>query len=646
MKYTKFASLVALSLVLSSFSPVKAKRTPPPKPPLKPVEPPCDISVVTDRLTLRHIEARGIGYKKGYSTLEGFFTPTSLVNASVIPFLDVRGHIFNDGKLATNIGIGLRSLSKRVFGINAYYDYRQTSRRNYNQIAAGLESLGEVWDFRINGYLPVGKTKSRFFHTKFDAFKGNHLIISRKREFAMKGVNAEVGGHFKGGSLVDFYAAAGPYYFINEGKQAIGGEGRILATVWDHFGFQLSGSYDSEFKGIVQGEFSFIIPLGGKRHVTKRKEMSCPVDQALRERAYQKIDRQEIIVVDRKRRRSTAINPATGKPWEIYFVDNTSHSQGTFESPFNTLSDAEAAASPNDVIYVFPGDGTDNGQDTGIVLQDGQRLLGAGHEQLFVTTKGTVVASSQAKSMPLISNTNGLNVVELANNNEVSGFLIRADVGNEGINAFGTGMNTIITNNQIFGMLGTGIGVLIQSTPTLGTVTIARCSFLGGDGTTPSTGIIIDDCSNGTVNILNNFFSGDAPNHGLTQAIAQFALTTSGSVRINCINNVVTQNNNVNTNGPMMLFLNGATNTTAIYRLIGNSVNVPNTTTHKGIRFTNSSQMCVTMENNDVVVPSGVEGYYIDNSTAFELFQLNFDPSNRGNIYIPTLPVTNSEGCD
>ena len=299
------------------------------------------------------------------------------------------------------------------------------------------------------------------------------------------------------------------------------------------------------------------------------------------------------------------------------------------------------------MIYVLPGDGTDNGQNTGIVLKEGQRLLGAGNTQTFVTTKGKVVASAQAKSQPLISNITGNNVVELANNNEVSGFQIRADVGNEGINAFGTGMNALITHNRIFGMLGTGIGVLFESTPTLGTVTIEQCAFLGGcDGTSPCTGVNIDDCGNGTINILSNFFSGDAPTHGLSQAVAQSTLTTSGSVRINCINNVATQNNNAITNGPMMLFLNSAPNTAATYRLIGNSVNVPPTTNHKGIRFTNSSPMCINMENNDVVVPAGVEGYYIDNSSAFELFQLNFDTSNRGNIYIPTLPVTSSQGCN
>ncbi len=92
------------------------------------------------RITVRHIEPQGIGYNQGYTTLEGFF---SLYNGSCdwVPFLDVRAHIFNNGKPAINAGLGTRYLTnRRVWGINSYYDYRNTNRQHYNQVAMGLES--------------------------------------------------------------------------------------------------------------------------------------------------------------------------------------------------------------------------------------------------------------------------------------------------------------------------------------------------------------------------------------------------------------------------------------------------------------------------------------------------------------------------
>jgi hypothetical protein len=102
------------------------------------------------RAALKHIEGGGIGYNKGYTTLEAFIA-SDPDWWSVTPFLDLRGHVFDNGKFAANGGIGLRSiLGSRVYGINSYYDYRNTRRKGYNQIGLGLETLGELWDLRFN----------------------------------------------------------------------------------------------------------------------------------------------------------------------------------------------------------------------------------------------------------------------------------------------------------------------------------------------------------------------------------------------------------------------------------------------------------------------------------------------------------------
>jgi hypothetical protein len=109
------------------------------------------------RVAVRHIEPNGIGYRQGYTTAEGFFPLYDNWDKWVF-FLDARGHVFNNGQPAVNAGLGGRYLTtSRVWGLNAYYDYRKTSRFHYNQVGGGFESLGAVWDFRVNGYAPVGK---------------------------------------------------------------------------------------------------------------------------------------------------------------------------------------------------------------------------------------------------------------------------------------------------------------------------------------------------------------------------------------------------------------------------------------------------------------------------------------------------------
>ncbi len=114
-----------------------------------------------EHISASHTEGKGLGYSKGYSSLD-LFLSQPFSNRTLVPFLDLRGHIFNDSKYAANAGLGFRILSKckkQVWGINAMYDYLQTSQRPYNQVGGGLEVLGEKWDVRINTYIPVGGKK-------------------------------------------------------------------------------------------------------------------------------------------------------------------------------------------------------------------------------------------------------------------------------------------------------------------------------------------------------------------------------------------------------------------------------------------------------------------------------------------------------
>jgi hypothetical protein len=186
------------------------------------------------RTTIRHIESGGIGYEDGYTTLEAFLA-SDPSQWTVTPFLDVRGHVFNNGKWAANAGAGLRTLWKnRAYGINTYYDYRNTGRLHSNQVGVGLETLGELFDFRINGYLPVGTKISDPYDTAFRKFSGHHMILSQKYQSAMKGADAEFGFHFGKSKSFDFYAAAGPYYFIGEKAPATwGGKARIQGVFKD-----------------------------------------------------------------------------------------------------------------------------------------------------------------------------------------------------------------------------------------------------------------------------------------------------------------------------------------------------------------------------------------------------------------------------
>lgn len=377
------------------------------------------------RISVRHIESGGVGYNDGYTTLEAFIgPPTGLW--SVFPFLDVRGHVFNDGNLAANAGLGIRTkLGGRIYGINTYYDYRNTDRCHYNQIALGLETLGKWWDIRLNGYLPVGDKKSSPYHRQFSRFVNNNLLISRRYEFAMKGLNAEAGVHYSQIKDFDFYGAAGPYYFNGSlGKHAWGGEVRVVGKYKNWLSLELRDSFDNVFHNNFQGQIGFSLSFGPKsfkRNSKTSTAQNCYNPPIIDQRLVQPVDRQEIVVLNKHRKESVAINPLTGAPYTFWFVNNLSQSAGTFESPFHQLIDAQNASSPYDVIYVFRGNGTTTGLG-GIVLQNGQKLLGAGIEHVITTSAGTITIPALDTGNPKLTNSLTNYGVVAANNNEIAGF--------------------------------------------------------------------------------------------------------------------------------------------------------------------------------------------------------------------------------
>jgi trimeric autotransporter adhesin len=441
---------------------VKTNKTPPQP---RPVE--CHSPFHTMHVGVRHIEANGIGYGTGYTTLEGFAIFDR--NPSFMPFVDLRGHVFDDGKLAGNVGIGGRTILSsinHVLGGYLYYDVRQDRRHlTVNQLGPGIELLGERMEYRVNGYFPVGDNKSYKYGFKFDEFKGNDIFIKAKQRRAFTGFDAELGGHITQSTKYDLYAGAGPYYFTTHYASSWGGKLRLLGRYKEFISLEFSYSYDHLFRNIVQGTVAVNLPFGRK---LKREGKTCSKqNDLLLSRAAFSPNRFEIPVVKSVSRQEKAINPATGNPWKVWFVDNTSSSDGTFESPFSTLLAAQNASGPNDMIYVFPGDGTPAGMDMGIMLKDGQTLFGSGISHQIGTTKGKLTLPALSNTYPMITNTSG-NVVVLGNGNEVSGMNISATgssaisgnsingatIANNFISSNHTGVNVIgfgkinITNNQ------------------------------------------------------------------------------------------------------------------------------------------------------------------------------------------------------
>lgn len=586
------------------------------------------------RAAIRHIESGGIGYEDGYTSLD-MFLASDPSQWKVTPFLDVRGHVFNNGKWAANAGIGLRRLwGNRAYGLNAYYDYRNPGRFNSNQIGLGVETLGKLFDFRLNGYLPVGRKISDPYDATFVAFSGHNMIVSQKYQSAMKGANAEFGFHFEKSKSFDFYAAAGPYYFIGEFTHATwGGKARISGTYKDTLTLEISDSYDRTFHNKFQGQISLSFSFGPKSKV-KEEGRTCELANTLNNRMLQSVDRQEIIVIDEPRKKTIGIDPATGLPYFFVFVDNTSSSDGTYESPYHSLIQAQNNSSPNDIIYVFPGNGTTAGMDSGIFLKANQKFWGSGVSHSIQTAQGMISIPAQSNSSPTITNTNidtEGNVITLATNNAISGFTITSAL-NDAI--YGTNPQSLEVSSCT--IKNTTTFAIEASFPGDASISITNNQFLnnvnGVSLTLNGTSTLV--CSNNTfknqTSVSNVPLELAANNNVFTALIENniFSNNTTGSIRVNL-------DNAVDTN--ISLLSNIITNNgTGAQASLGSSfVIIPNGTTNN----------CSIALMNNTFSGNTSNSLYLHTSGAFTTLGVtastNIMSNNGGSGLVLATPVAN-----
>lgn len=509
------------------------------------------------RMSVRHIESGGIGYDNGYTSLEAFIAPVPNP-VTLMPFLDIRGHGFDNGDVAANIGVGLRKISKcRVFGFHAYYDYRNTENKNYSQMAFGVESLGKRWDFRVNAYLPTEREISPVGEFQLSGFSGNNMMLSQSYQFAMKGANANFGLHFGRNKVCDFYACAGTYFYAGKiGPHIWGGKASLMVRFNKYVTLEISNSYDKMFLNRFQVGIGFAIPFGTCSDESLVDDYrSCDSDDLLLSRMTQPIQRQEIIVIGQTPVDTVAINPATGIPFTFIFVDNMSNSLGTYESPYHSLRQAQNNSQPGDIIYVYPGDGTTKGMDAGITLQENQNFWGSGINHTLQTTQGAFTIPAQSTTAPTITNididTLG-DAITVSSVNNVSGFTI--------INAYnnailGSNVENLTVDHCTF--QGTGLYCINSTSPGQ-----AHISVTNNTMTDNTNGSIFDFSGPSNLVISDNTIS-------LTTSISSFPIAIAADT--SSLNATIT-NNNISNNeiGAVQLVLNDTSLATLTIR--GNTI--------------------------------------------------------------------------
>lgn len=265
-----------------------------------------------------HTEGKGLGYSRGYTSLD-LFLSQPLSQKRIVPFLDLRGHMFNDAEYAANAGLGFRWIRRRyVWGVNIFYDYFETPRRPYNQVSMGLECLSTTWDVRLNGYLPVGHKETDLYEFSYLDISPDGFLLKGTEQFAMKGIDLEVGHHFYNEICqfvrdIDLYAGLGPYFYWGRStatenafrpahKHIYGGRFCLSASYLDYVSIEGIVTYDTRFKWGGQAIVALTLPFDFT--FSSRDCGECKPSYCLRELLYQPVRRNEIMVIDRIHRYS------------------------------------------------------------------------------------------------------------------------------------------------------------------------------------------------------------------------------------------------------------------------------------------------------------------------------------------------------
>jgi hypothetical protein len=321
---------------------------------------------------------RGLGYLGSYMTLGGF-VPGFEDDLGGFWAADLRGHLSEYGGFFSNVGaVRKQFIGGTLLGVGVYWDYDGDLNQYadtvipsvgqdvvfpggqvYNQVGISGEWLTDYGNLRSNGYIPVGSTGQLA-----GPFVGNSILCVNGVNAGLGGADLEVGAYvpaladWAGMINVGGYAYGNTRYEFADGQAAVPWFGgvytRLDLTFVQNWDFSLQYNNDSYFDSTGFARLTY--RMGGSR----RRNVPDQVEQPMMRNEH---------IVRAHQAPEVAYNPnnvdAAGNPlpWQMFHVDSsaTAPGDGTFEAPFQTLAQAQAAAlAAYDIVYVNVGNSLTN----------------------------------------------------------------------------------------------------------------------------------------------------------------------------------------------------------------------------------------------------------------------------------------------
>lgn len=494
------------------------------------------------RFSARHVAGEGVGHTSGYSSLD-WFLPLSADSDSTMWFGDFRGLIFNDGEFGSNVGTGYRWFvegQNRIYGINGYWDTRNDNSLLFNQAGIGVESLGQIFDFRANGYTPA--VNDTYQHQLGNAyFRDNGLFVPSTA--ALSGMDAEAGVNFPTFYQISTRLFGGGYYYdSNQTIAAAGWRVRAEAAWRDVVVVGVSVQDDDLFGQTVNAMIELRHTVF--HHTTlARRSMRHKFRDAygigdgatVRHRLADPVYRRQNIVLQEDISRVT--EPG-GAPLNFIHVVPGGAGTGTFEDPYGTISTAMLDPLAGSGVIYTPYGGT---FPEDVTMTAGSTLFSNGPAQFVSTNFGSaqVPLSGANSSLTALPSTIVGNVT-LADNTILNGFDVQGGISGTNVT------NSSLINNRIVSSPGDAISLTSSSDVSMNNLLIANPA---------GRGILLNDSSASlsSVTIQN---SGDTALEINTTAINR-TVTATGLNITNTVGSISGIDANVTGAGNLLLNISG-----------------------------------------------------------------------------------------
>lgn len=397
----------------------------------------------------------------GYEGSRGLGEGDALIpvagNADNAMSVDLQTAYATDDSRLISGGLSYRHIyeDQRILGAYVFADSnRSGQQQTFWFVSPGIESLGNIWDFRLNGYFPV-TSQNKFVGFAFADTLGiyNNVQFSGHTQFdSLINISNEVGtgADLEIGHIIPFLNNSriylGGYYFKPQNVTSIkGGETRIEYPVNRYINLEAADTYDNTFHN--RAEIGVRLTLGGinpdqaatpiqARLLTPiRRNLSTiasgsgvPVVTSYRNLGDHFIERNNIFFFSPD---GVPYDPALGA------------ANCTFESPCASTSFTQATINSIDTFtdysyfYLAPTTYNIVGQ---LTLNDNQNVFGR---------TPNFVAPAPVGSQPII---NSLGFILLGNNTLDSLTLFNNGSGGIGINA--TNASNITISNVLMGGSG------------------------------------------------------------------------------------------------------------------------------------------------------------------------------------------------